>query len=173
VLDAQLRLMSWDRHADMICDRELKLDHFIKGYRQTDLGIGELIESIWIPTSSKGLQLHARKISKRWEDDISSVSMVAAFSVNANRVFERLSIAFGGVAEQVIRIHALESLLLGRIISEPLLLEANDVLQKKVRPIDDARASAAYRRAICKELFEEFITIAMAQSTANSRELSH
>ena len=173
VLDAQLRLMSWDRHADMICDRELKLDHFIKGYRQTDLGIGELIESIWIPTSSKGLQLHARKISKRWEDDISSVSMVAAFSVNANRVFERLSIAFGGVAEQVIRIHALESLLLGRIISEPLLLEAGDVLQKMVRPIDDARASAAYRRAICHELFEEFITIAMAQSTANSKELSH
>ena len=173
VLDARLRLKSWDRHADMICDRELTLDDFIKGYRQTDLGSDELIESIWVPTSSKSLQLHARKVSKRWEDDISSVSMVVAFSVNANRVFERLSIAFGGVAEQVIRIHALESLLLGRIISESLLLEAGDVLQKMVRPIDDARASAAYRRAICHELFEEFITIAMAQSTANSKELSH
>lgn len=156
-LDAQLRLKSWDQHAQIICERSLSLDQFIKGYRQTDLNEHELIESIWIPASSKNHKLYARKISKRWEDDIASVSLVIGFSINERGLFGDLAIAFGGVAEQVIFAKPLEDLLLGQAPADALVAKANAVLQTLIRPIDDARASAAYRRAICSHLFEDFI----------------
>lgn len=156
-MDARLSLKSWNHEAQAIQERELSIDDFLKGYRRTALLPHELIESILIPASSKKLRFYARKISKRWEDDISSVSMVIGYSINAEASFGDLAIALGGVAEQVLRAREVEALLRGQAFSLDKIAKACGVLQALIRPIDDARASAAYRRAICDELFCAFI----------------
>jgi len=157
-IDARLRLKSWNQEIQVIQERELGLDDFLKGYRHTALLPHELIESIGIPASSKKRRLYARKISKRWEDDISSVSMVIGYSIQAEASIGDLAIALGGVAEKVLRASEVEALLRGQAINDVNIAEACDALQALIRPIDDARASAAYRRAICEELFIEFIS---------------
>ena len=169
-MDARLRLKSWNHETQAIQERELSIDDFLKGYRYTALLPHELIDSILIPASSKKLRLYARKISKRWEDDISSVSMVIGYSMKAEASFGDLALALGGVAEQVLRAREVEALLRGQAITQCKIAEACAALQALIRPIDDARASAAYRRAICDELFRSFISMIRCGALADAKE---
>ncbi|MFM7503400.1 MAG: hypothetical protein ACKO4P_08590, partial [Betaproteobacteria bacterium] len=105
-----------------------------------------------------------------WEDDISSVSMVIGYSLKAEASFGNLALALGGVAEQVLRAREVEALLRGQAITQGKIAEACAALQALIRPIDDARASAAYRRAICDELFRSFISMIRCGALADAKE---
>ena len=63
-------------------------------------------------------------------------------------------VAFGGVAERPIRIEAVEAALTGREWSLETARAAGTVAGASVHPIDDARGSAEYRRAVSANLLE-------------------
>jgi xanthine dehydrogenase small subunit len=138
-------------------DREVALaDHFT-GYRQTGLRPGELIRAVRIPRPLAAVTAF-HKISKRRYDDISSVAVAFALDVVDGTV-ARARIGLGGVAATPLRALATEAALEGRPWTEETVLEAAAVLATEGTPMDDHRASAAYRSAMLgqslRKLFAE------------------
>jgi len=87
------------------------------------------------------------KIAKRRFDDISSVAIGFALDVE-DRVVTKARIGLGGVAATPIRARATEAALEGRPWTLDTAQAAADVLRGEGTPIDDHRASAAFRAAM-------------------------
>ena len=88
-----------------------------------------------------------RKVAKRRYDDISSVAIAAAVDVVDGTVV-RARIGLGGVAATPLRARATEAALEGRPWTLDTIETASAVLAREGTPIDDQRASAAYRSAM-------------------------
>jgi xanthine dehydrogenase small subunit len=127
-------------------DREVALADFFTGYRETVLRVGELIRTVRVPTPLAG-HTTFRKVAKRRYDDISSVAFAAAIDVVDGAVV-RARIGLGGVAATPLRARATEAALEGRPWTGETVEAASAVLAGEGTPIDDQRASAAYRSAM-------------------------
>ncbi len=139
-LDADLVLASADG------DREVALADFFTGYRETLLRPGELIRAIRVPQPQAAL-VGFHKIAKRRYDDISSVAVAFALDVVDGSV-SRARIGLGGVGATPLRARATEAALEGRPWTRDTVEEVARVLAGEGTPIDDQRASAAYRSAM-------------------------
>jgi xanthine dehydrogenase small subunit len=127
-------------------EREVPLADYFTGYRQTVREPDELIRAVRIPLPvSPWTAFH--KIAKRRFDDISSVAVGFALDV-ADGAVRKARIGLGGVAATPIRALATEAALEGRPWTERTVAEAAEVLRAEGTPIDDMRASAAYRSAM-------------------------
>jgi xanthine dehydrogenase small subunit len=122
--------------------RMITIDKFFQGYRKTALGPDELITAVSFPTD--GRRVEFRKVGTRAAQAISKVVM--AVSRKPARI------AIGSVAEVPLRARGAEA-----------ALERNDVegaitaVVEDVRPIDDVRSTAAYRRAVTKNVLRELL----------------
>jgi xanthine dehydrogenase small subunit len=139
-LEASVVLTS--RHGD----REVLLDDFFTGYRETALRPGELVRSVRVPAPLAPLTTF-RKVAKRRYDDISSVAVGIALDVVDGTV-AKARIGLGGVAATPVRALDTEAALEGRPWTEETVEAAARVLAREGTPIDDQRASAAYRTAM-------------------------
>jgi xanthine dehydrogenase small subunit len=120
-------------------------DYFIE-YRRSVRRVDELIRAVRIPLPLAGLA-DFHKIAKRRFDDISSIAAGFALDVVDGTVV-RARIGLGGVAATPIRARATEAVLEGRPWSAGTAEAAARVLRGEGTPLDDHRASAAYRRAM-------------------------
>ena len=128
----------------------LPLKNFFIGYRKTKLKKGQFISSIRIPIFKKNI-FKAYKISKRIDDDISSVC--ASFNLAiVNKKIKSIKIAYGGMAAIPKRAIYCEKVLLNSNFSENIILKAQESLEKDFQPINDMRASKDYRMEIAKNL---------------------
>jgi xanthine dehydrogenase small subunit len=126
-------------------EREVALAEYFTGYRQTLKQPGELIRAVRIPLPlSEVTAFH--KIAKRRFDDISSVAVGFALDLRDGTVV-KARIGLGGVAATPIRALATEAALEGRPWSPDVVREAAEVMRAEGTPMDDHRASAAYRSA--------------------------
>jgi xanthine dehydrogenase small subunit len=139
-LDARLVLASADG------EREVALADFFTGYRETVLRPAELVRAVRVPTPLAG-HTTFRKIAKRRLDDISSVAVAVALDV-VDGVVAKARIGLGGVAATPVRALATEAALEGRRWDLDTVEAASAVLAQEGTPIDDQRASAAYRSAM-------------------------
>ena len=128
----------------------IPLKDFFIGYRKTKLKKGQFIRSIRIPVFKKNI-FKAYKISKRIDDDISSVC--ASFNLAiVNKKIKNIKIAYGGMAATPKRAIYCEKMLLNSNFSEDIILKAQKSLERDFQPIDDMRASKDYRVEIAKNL---------------------
>jgi len=128
----------------------IPIKDFFIGYRKTKLRKGYFISSIKIPIFKKNI-FKAYKISKRIDDDISSVC--ASFNLEiVNKKIKDIKIAYGGMAAIPKRAFYCEKMLLNSSFSEDTILKAQKSLEKDFQPIDDMRASKDYRVEIAKNL---------------------
>jgi xanthine dehydrogenase small subunit len=126
-------------------EREVALAEYFTGYRQTLKQPGELIRAVRIPLPlSEVTAFH--KIAKRRFDDISSVAVGFALDLRDGTVV-KARIGLGGVAATPIRALATEAALEGRPWSPDVVRGAAEVMRAEGTPMDDHRASAAYRSA--------------------------
>ena len=131
-------------------DRIFPLNGFFISYRKTKLKKGEFIKSIKIPIFKNNI-FKAYKISKRIDDDISSVC--ASFNIKIiNDNIKNISIVYGGMSEIPKRAINCENSLLNKYLSKDLIYEAQKYLEKDFQPIDDMRASSKYRMIVAKNL---------------------
>ena len=144
-LDATLVLRS------VAARREMPIEEFFLGYRETALAPGEFIEAIRVPLLDEGRRFNAYKISKRFDQDISAVICACRIRVDGGIVTD-LRIAYGGMAATPKRARACEAALLGKPWSEAAARAAADALAADYAPIDDFRASAAYRSEVAANL---------------------
>lgn len=129
--------------------RRMAVDDFLTGYRRTALLPDEVIAAIRLPLPVAGERLYAWKLSRRFDQDIST--LLGAFRVAGTGGAATLqAAAFGGMAERAKRARALEALPGGALIAAPDAVAA--ALAADFAPIGDHRASAAYRREAAANL---------------------
>ncbi|QZY29858.1 xanthine dehydrogenase small subunit [Nocardioides coralli] len=127
-------------------ERVVALSDFFTGYRETVREPDELIGSVRVPLPLSPVA-QFQKIAKRRFDDISGIAVAVALDV-ADGTVTRVRIGLGGVAATPIRATATETALEGRPWDVDTVTAAAAVLRGEGTPIDDARASAAYRSAM-------------------------
>ena len=128
----------------------LPINNFFVGYRKTKLKKNEFIRSIKIPLFKQNI-FKAFKISKRFDDDISSVCGSFNLEINNNKI-KKAYIAYGGMAAVPKRAKACEDVLKNKPLTINTFDHAKNYLEKDLSPINDMRASKEYRLEIAKNL---------------------
>ena len=124
-------------------ERRVDFNGFYTGYRQTVMRPDELIVAIEVPRVV-GRQWF-RKVGTRAAQAISKVVMAAVRGPHPR-------IALGSVAPTVVRVPRTEAVL----AAGGTIAEAQAVLADEIRPIDDLRSTAAYRRRVSANLLAQF-----------------
>ena len=101
--------------------REILLKDFFKSYRKTVLKNNEIIKEIIIPIKKKTF-LKCYKISKRIEDDISSIFMAISGSLK-NNLFDQIKIVCGGMAATPSIAHKTQSFFLIKNLLKKILMK--------------------------------------------------
>jgi xanthine dehydrogenase small subunit len=130
-------------------DRAVPLSSYFTGYRRSVKEPGELIRAVRIPLPLAPIAAF-HKFAKRRFDDISSVAVALALDVR-DGIVARAAIGLGGVAATPLRATATEEALVGRPWTAQTVEAAAAVLRGEGTPIDDHRASAAYRAAMLEQ----------------------
>ncbi len=129
------------RSAD--AERRVSINEYYTGYRQTMMRADELIVAIEI-SPVEGKQWF-RKVGTRAAQAISKVVMAAVRAPSPR-------IAFGSVAATVVRARETE-----RVLSSGGSIEdAAETLGRELKPIDDVRSTAEYRRRVSVNLLRRF-----------------
>ncbi|MEO7235510.1 MAG: FAD binding domain-containing protein [Lapillicoccus sp.] len=139
-LEASLLLASTDG------EREVALADYFTGYRTSVRRPHELIRAVRIPLPLAGTTAF-HKIAKRRFDDISSVAVAFCLDVVDGEIV-KARVGLGGVAATPLRALATERALEGRTWDRSTVREAASVLRAEGTPLDDHRASAAFRTAM-------------------------
>lgn len=135
-------------------NKQILLNNFFIKYRKTKLKKGEFIKSIIIPIY-KNHNFKAYKISKRFDDDISSVCASFNFKIKDQRIHD-VAIAYGGMAEIPKRAKNCENFLKNSKFSEDIFEKAKNLLKRDFNPISDMRASKEYRLEVAENLLLKF-----------------
>ena len=136
--------------------RDLPIDAFFLDYRKTARHAGELVAAVTLPRRAGRIEA-AYKVAKRQTDDISIVAAAFAVEFDEWQRVAQVRLAYGGVAAIPRRARAVEDFLLGRRLDSDTVAQAEALLQSGFAPLDDHRASAEYRRALCGTLFARFV----------------
>ena len=129
------------------------LDDFFISFRKTKLKKEQFIHSIRIPLP-KDNTFKAYKVSKRFDDDISSVCVAFNLEIVRNKV-RSVRIAYGGMAAIPKRAIYCEKILLNSLVTDEIIDKAKKALEKDFNPISDMRASGRYRMEVAKNLLEK------------------
>ena len=131
----------------------LSINGFFTNYRKTKLKKGQFIHSIRIPFLKQNI-FKAYKISKRIDDDISSVCGSFNIEINKNKI-KKIRIAYGGMSNIPKRAFNCEKIFINSNFSEKTISKAKKLLEKDFSPITDARATKKYRMEVAKNLLEK------------------
>lgn len=126
--------------------RRLPLSAFVLGNRRTVLAPDEILIAIHVPAQPAQARSRFHKLGARAYLVISIVSVAAIVATDETGTITSLRIAVGACSAAPQRLTALEARLLGQAATRALAdsVTADDLVG--LSPIDDVRASAAYRR---------------------------
>jgi xanthine dehydrogenase small subunit len=136
--------------------RTLALEDFFLDYGKQDRNASELVEKVIVPKPAPDLRFRAYKVSKRFDQDISSVLGAFALRLKDGKVAS-IRTAYGGMAATPKRARHVEAALAGKPWNEATLEAAMRALEQDFAPIDDWRASAAYRRMAARNLLRRLL----------------
>lgn len=126
-------------------ERTMAYREFHVGYRETAIRSGEIIGWIRLPRPQPDSVQVFRKVGTREAHAISKVVVAIQGRVEGGTVAEYLLVA-GSVAPVPVRLEEVEEAVRGRSADEMTADLAGDLAAASVRPIDDVRSTAAYRR---------------------------
>ena len=135
--------------------RVLLLEDYFIDYGKQDRAPGEFVETIRVPLPGANTLNAAYKISKRRDEDISSVAVGINVTVT-DATITGCRIAFGGMAATPKRAAAAENALLGKPWSEVSFEAAAVALIDDFNPLSDWRASSDYRMLSAQNLLRRF-----------------
>jgi xanthine dehydrogenase small subunit len=149
-LDAEIEL------ASLAATRRVPLVEFFTGYRQTALRADEVITTIRLPKLADSDLFRCDKISKRYDQDISTVAAAFRLRLENDRVVDA-RLAYGGMAATPKRAKAAEASLVGKPFDAAAVEAAITALPQDLSPIDDVRSTAAYRLMVAGNLLRRFL----------------
>lgn len=143
LLDAEAELVSWSGEA--ITARSVPLATFFTGPGKTIMQADELLTAVEFAQPGESFTATFLKSGPRPALEISTVSMGVA-GIVAGGVMHDARVSIGAVAPTPLRAMETEAVLEGKVLDEALIARAVETVMREVKPIDDVRASAWYRR---------------------------
>ena len=138
--------------------RTLPVEELVTGPGATVVGPGELLAAIIVPAWSPAVSFW-RKAGTRRANALTKVSLFACADTDGATV-HRARLALGAVAPTVVRLREVERMLEGAAVEDlaGIASRAAEACAAAVRPIDDQRSTADYRRRVACGLVAQFIS---------------
>jgi CO/xanthine dehydrogenase FAD-binding subunit len=136
-------------------ERSVAAKDFWPAYRRTARAADELLVRIRIPLPD-GRRVKFRKIGTRRAQAISKVVMALAWREDGG-VWRDVRLALGSVAATPIRAAQTESVLEGAAPRQQTADHAAATLAAEIKPIDDVRSTADYRRAVAARVLHRLL----------------
>jgi CO/xanthine dehydrogenase FAD-binding subunit len=125
--------------------RDVPIDAYFTGYKTSVRQPDELITAISWPRSDKSSASRFYKLARRKGDAITVVGVSVLVRMKSG-VCDEVRIALGAVGPCVFRTRKAEALLRGKAPTAELVVRAAALAAAEATPIDDIRATGAYRR---------------------------
>lgn len=146
VLGAEIEIRSREQ------TRRVPVSTFILGPGRVDLRPGEVVAAVHVPKPDRFNLHHFEKVGRRAALAVAVASLAAVLSVSDEGEVQEARLAWGSVGPTVVVSPAAEQALQGGPLTQERLRAAADAAREAVSPIDDVRASAAYRREVSGNL---------------------
>ena len=144
-------------------ERVMPLEAFFVGPGKTVMQRHEVLTALTIPAHPPSTQGAYLKFSPREAMDLAYVSVAVALVLEDQEHRCRLArIALGAVAPTPMRARQAEALLDRHIVTADLAARVGAAAAQACHPIDDVRASAAYRRAMVRVMTQRGVLNAAA-----------
>lgn len=138
-------------------ERTVPATAFWPAYRRTALAPDELLLRIRFPLAA-GRESRFRKVGTRRAQSISKVVMALSYrDVGKAGAWTEVRLALGSVAPTPIRASATEAVLEGRSPTPETADRAAESLAGELRPIDDVRSTAEYRRLVAARVLHRLV----------------
>jgi CO/xanthine dehydrogenase FAD-binding subunit len=153
-------LIAMDAHVNLISIKEMRklpLAQFIVGPGKTLLRDNEIIASIEIEDFKFNREYY-KKVGTRLANALSKVNFVGLALIENDTLMD-IRIAIGAVAPVVVRSEEIEKKLKG-MKSKEIQKSIKDIQKEYsylLRPIDDQRSTATYRKVIALNLLKDFL----------------
>jgi xanthine dehydrogenase FAD-binding subunit len=157
VLDADVTLITLNG------ERSMPLQDFILAPGQNALNPGEILSKIIckIPNSNSGMGFIKQGLRR---SIAVAVVNAAALIEQENGVIKDCRLALGAVSPTPVRCCHAENFLRGKSADEVNLTAAASLIKEDLKPIDDVRGSAAYRRRISEILSRRVLELAIKRA---------
>ncbi|MBO6574396.1 MAG: FAD binding domain-containing protein [Rhodothermales bacterium] len=159
--DVTILLLAFDTHLALTApdgaERTVPLRRFYRGYKDIDLGPGELVTGITVRKPPSGAVVSWEKVSKRRSLDIASVNSALLIHSSGDTI-ESATLTFGGVAPVPFLAAQTSSWMAGKPLNAETVREAGEYVQREIAPISDIRGSASYKRLLARQLLWAHIT---------------
>ena len=135
--------------------REVPVEQLFTGPGSTDTRENEMLKEVIIPVGEgRGSFL---KFGRRKAESLSIVNGAAYAEMEAG-ICRKAVLAIGAAAPRPLRLTSVEQMLEGADINDALIEQAAKAAADAVSPIDDKRASAAYRKQLAEVLVKRTLT---------------
>jgi CO/xanthine dehydrogenase FAD-binding subunit len=158
--DAPPALLVYDAEIELISQngtRRIPYADFHLGYKQSVLHQDELVLALHLPRRFARHRQYLRKVGTRKAMAITKVALAATAIVEGNTITE-IRLAAASVADRPVRLLATEAAFLNQPLTHASVLAAREALFGEVRPIDDIRSTAEYRKHVASNLLLEFLS---------------
>lgn len=150
-LDAVLTLKGKDT-----C-REVNIQDFISGPGKNRIEYGEILTEIGIPLKNFN-KVEYRKVGTRKSTALSKLSFIGLAGKDTSGVCD-IRLAFGAVSPTVVRDRDNEKEIARMLAEEKLDIRlVKEMYSGLIKPIDDQRSTAEYRKKTALRLLEHFLT---------------
>jgi CO/xanthine dehydrogenase FAD-binding subunit len=167
--DSSPALLAYDAEIEMISvrgRRRIKYAEFHTGYKRNVLSADELIYAIHLPRRFSGHRQYLRKVGTRRAMAIAKVALGATVLME-NGAMREVRLGAASLAPFPSRLKATEAALEGRSLTAETHNAARAALAGEVKPIDDIRSTAEYRKRVALNLLDEFLQT-LSQSGASA-----
>jgi carbon-monoxide dehydrogenase medium subunit len=150
-------------------ERVLPLTAFFKAPGKTHLQPGEFIHSIRIPLPRAKWGSFFVKLGRRSGMAIAVASAAVYMELDDLGRIQCVRAALGSVASTPVRVPHAEAVLLGKTPSPDLFAQSTRSMLADISPIDDVRASAAYRQHSAQILLQRALQAASLQAAERAK----
>ena len=135
-------------------ERQITLEEFLLGPRQTDRACNEILTSVFIPHPAEDARSSFEKLGARSYLVISVAMVACLLRCDIGGRIAEARIAVGAASPVAKRLRRLEEDLIGQDPALPMIRESH---LEPLDPVDDTRGSAVYRLTAIKELCKRSI----------------
>ncbi|MCC7117255.1 MAG: FAD binding domain-containing protein [Anaerolineales bacterium] len=143
--------------------RIVPLKEFYTGVRKTVLQADEMLVEISVPALKKTQRGTFIKLALRRAQAISLVNVAVILDLKADTV-QSAVITLGAVAPTIIHAEAAEEFLARKKLNPKNIAQAAELALQAAAPIDDVRASAAYRKEMTRVITARALTSLMEKT---------
>ena len=158
--DSAVALLSLGARLKVISEngeRIIDIEAFFKGPDKTVLASNELLQAVIVPAQGPGVNWACYKMGRRRSHACSVVSVAISLQIDDGRI-HNARIALGAVAPVPMLAFKAAKLLQGKQPDSSLIEQAAKVAADETDPIDDARATAWYRRRVCEVIVKRLLS---------------